>query len=70
MSRYVRGDQVQLSSGGEGREWERNSEITYVIQSGSWKNASIKWRNATVRSTFGNDIDENRLVISYPLSLF
>ncbi len=70
MSRYVRGDQVQLSSGGEGREWERNSELTYVIQGGSWKNASIKWRNATVRSTFGNDIDENRLVISYPLSLF
>lgn len=70
MSRYVRGDQVRLSGGGEGREWERNSELTYVIQGGPWKNASIKWRNATVRSTFGNDIDENRLVISYPLSLF
>ncbi|HYQ55177.1 MAG TPA: OprD family porin [Pseudomonas sp.] len=70
MSRYVRGDQVQLSSGGGGREWERNSELTYVIQGGPWKNASVKWRNATVRSTFGNDIDENRLVISYPLSLF
>ncbi|MFP3994687.1 OprD family porin [Pseudomonas capeferrum] len=70
MTRYVRGDQVQLSSGGDGREWERNSEFTYVIQGGSWKNASIKWRNATVRSSFGNDIDENRLIISYPLSLF
>nr|WP_314613896.1 OprD family porin [uncultured Pseudomonas sp.] len=70
MSRYVRGDQVQLASSGEGREWERNTEFTYVVQGGAWKNATIKWRNATVRSTFGNDIDENRLVISYPLGLF
>lgn len=70
MSRYVRGDQVRLASGGEGREWERNTELTYVIQGGAWKNAVLKWRNATVRSTFGNDIDENRLVISYPLGLF
>ncbi|WP_139134163.1 OprD family porin, partial [Pseudomonas sp. 1D4] len=30
----------------------------------------VKWRNATVRTThFGNDIDENRLIVSYTLPL-
>ncbi|WP_139134203.1 OprD family porin, partial [Pseudomonas sp. 1D4] len=31
----------------------------------------VKWRNATVRSTnFGNDIDENRLIVSYVIPLW
>ncbi|MNV98484.1 Porin-like protein NicP precursor [compost metagenome] len=70
MTRYVTGDQIKLAQSDEGREWERNSEITYVLQSGRLKNLSFKWRNATVRSTFGNDLDENRIIISYPLQIF
>lgn len=70
MTRYVTGDQIKLSQSAEGREWERNSEITYVLQRGNLKNLSFKWRNATVRSTFGNDLDENRIIVSYPLQIF
>jgi hypothetical protein len=70
MTRYVKGDQIKLAQQGEGREWERNSEITYVLQSGRLKDLSLKWRNATVRSTFGNDLDENRIIVSYPLQIF
>ncbi|VVO19429.1 OprD family porin [Pseudomonas fluorescens] len=70
MTRYVTGDHIQLSQGSEGREWERNTDISYVIQSGQFKNFSVRWRNATVRSSFGNDIDENRIIVAYPLTLF
>jgi len=41
-----------------------------VIQSGALKNLGVKWRNATVRSNFGNDLDENRLIVSYTLALW
>lgn len=70
MSRYVSGDNVERAAGGEGKEWERNTDIGYVIQSGTLKNLGVKWRNATVRSNFGNDLDENRLIVSYTLALW
>jgi len=70
MSRYVSGDNVQRASGGEGREWERNTDIGYVVQSGPLKNVGVKWRNSTVRSNFGNSLDENRLIVSYTVPLW
>ena len=54
----------------EGKEWERNTDIAYVIQDGPLKNVGFKWRNATVRSNFGNDLDENRFIVSYILPLW
>lgn len=71
MTRYVKGDQVDLgAASGTGKEWERNTDIGYVIQSGSLKNLGIKWRNATYRSSFASDIDENRLILSYSLPIW
>ncbi len=71
MTRYLRGDNITLASGNEGKEWERNTDIGYVVQDGPLKNLGVKWRNATVRSTnFGNDLDENRLILSYSLALW
>ncbi|MEN0107359.1 MAG: OprD family porin [Pseudomonas sp.] len=71
MTRYLTGDNITLASGAEGKEWERNTDIGYVFQDGPLKNLGVKWRNATVRSTnFGNDLDENRLIVSYSLALW
>ncbi|HLD68728.1 MAG TPA: OprD family porin [Pseudomonas sp.] len=71
MTRYISGDNVDLGAGkSEGKEWERDTDIAYVFQDGPLKNLGIKLRNATVRSTFGNDLDENRLIVSYTLPLF
>ncbi|MNZ65105.1 Porin-like protein NicP precursor [compost metagenome] len=73
MTRYVTGDNVdQLSTATseEGKEWERNMDIAYVFQEGPLKNLGIKWRNASVRSNFANDLDENRLIISYVMPLW
>lgn len=71
MTRYVSGDNVDLGAGqSEGKEWERNTDIAYVFQDGPLKNVGIKWRNATTRSNFGNDLDENRLILSYTMALW
>lgn len=71
MTRYLTGDNIDLGANRpEGKEWERDTDIAYVIQGGPLKNVGIKWRNATVRSTnFGSDIDENRLILSYSIPL-
>jgi hypothetical protein len=71
MTRYISGDNVEVAGrSSEGKEWERNMDITYVVQNGPLKNLGLKWRNATVRSNFGNDLDENRLILSYTLPLW
>ncbi|WP_445671861.1 OprD family porin [Pseudomonas inefficax] len=76
-ARYVRGDQVdpEKISGRkavnlrrlneDGTEWERSTDITYVVQSGPLKDFSIRWRNATYRSSYTDSADENRLILSY-----
>ena len=41
-----------------------------TVQSGALKNLNVKWRNATIRRSFStNEFDENRVFISYPISL-
>ena len=72
MTRYLRGDGIDLGAGKpRGSEWERDTDIAYVIQDGPLKNVGVKWRNATVRTShFGNDLDENRLIFSYSIALW
>ena len=72
MTRYVNGDNIDQGVAGasEGKEWERDTDIAYVIQDGPLKNVGFKLRNATVRSNFGNDLDENRFIVSYMLPLW
>lgn len=70
MTRYVSGDDFTRANGASGEEWERNTDIAYVVQQGPLKNLGLKWRNATFRSnSTGNDLDENRLIVSYTLPL-
>jgi hypothetical protein len=70
MTRYVNGDNAQVAGSNSGKEWERNTDVGYVVQSGSLKNLGVKVRNATVRSNFGNDLDETRLILSYTLAIW
>ena len=70
MNRYIRGDDVHTTSTTNGREWVRESELAYVIQAGTLKNLSLRLRNSNMRRDYStNEFDENRLIISYPLSL-
>lgn len=71
MTRYISGDNIDRgAAASEGKEWERNTDIAYVFQEGPLKNLGVKWRNATTRTNFTNDLDENRLIVSYTLSLW
>jgi len=70
MVRYVKGDNVTTVGGFEGQEWERDLDIGYVIQSGPLKNLGILVRNATARSNYRSDVNENRLILNYTLALF
>ncbi|MBY8944704.1 OprD family porin [Pseudomonas sp. SH10-3B] len=70
MNRYISGDNVHTGSITDGKEWGRESELAYVVQSGALKNLSVRWRNASVRRDFSsNEFDENRIFINYPISL-
>ncbi|MNZ58891.1 Porin-like protein NicP precursor [compost metagenome] len=70
MTRYIRGtDATVIGSTETGKEWERNSEMRYVFQSGALKNLSLRYRNASYRSSFSRDIDENRFIIGYTIPL-
>jgi len=76
-TRYMKGDDVdpdllksrQAASlrlnGEEGKEWERVTDISYVIQSGPAKGVSFQWRNSTNRSTYADSANENRLIMRY-----
>lgn len=70
MNRYISGDNVHTGAISNGQEWARETELAYVLQEGPFKNLSLKLRNSTMRRDFNtNEFDENRLIISYQLSL-
>ncbi|MCY1394519.1 Porin-like protein NicP [compost metagenome] len=64
MTRYMRGDDFKVA-GVDAKEWERNTDIGYVIQSGPLKNLSVRWRNVTYRGSDTTNVDENRVIIGY-----
>jgi hypothetical protein len=72
MTRYTDGQHVKAANVDNGSEWERDTDITYVIQSGAFKDVSIRWRNVTFRSGDGltTAVDENRLILGYTLALW
>jgi hypothetical protein len=73
--RYIRGDNVDAQAtnrGGaryEGKDWERDLDIGYVVQSGALKGLGVRVRNVTARSNYRSDIDENRLILNYTWNL-
>ncbi|MGY2680785.1 OprD family outer membrane porin [Pseudomonas tolaasii] len=67
---YVKGDEAQINGfNSEGREWERDTYVTYVVQDGPLKNVGVQWLNATQRSNYSRNTDENRFILSYTISL-
>ncbi|EWC40921.1 MULTISPECIES: OprD family porin [Stutzerimonas] len=68
FARYLRGDGYEIA-GESGKEWERDLDLSYVVQDGPLKNLGIRWRNAMVRSDSAGELDENRLILSYTIPL-
>ncbi|WP_172147478.1 MULTISPECIES: OprD family porin [Pseudomonas] len=68
--RYVTGEDFTGVGGRDGKEWERDLDISYTVQEGPLKNLGVRWRNAMVRSNASiGDLDENRLIVSYSIPL-
>ena len=74
MTRYVRGSNASTRTTDDGKEWERDIDVKYVLQQGPAKDLSFRVRQATYRSGDGvyygsPSIDELRLIVEYPLSI-
>ncbi|SDI33935.1 outer membrane porin, OprD family [Pseudomonas flavescens] len=72
MTRYVAGSDIHSGAVRDGREWERDTDIGYIVQSGPLKGVNLRWRNVTFRSGNGltQDLDENRLIVGYTRKLW
>ncbi len=71
LTRYVSGDDARIAGSSEtGGEWERNIELKYVVQTGPAKNLYVRLRNASFRSDFARDADENRVIVGYSLPIW
>ncbi|WP_421682755.1 OprD family porin [Stutzerimonas urumqiensis] len=70
MNRYISGDNIEVGAIDDGEEWGRETELAYTVQSGPAKNLNVKWRNSSFRSEVNSrDLDENRIIINYPISI-
>lgn len=74
MTRYARGTGATTRTTDNGKEWERDIDVKYVMQQGPAKDLSFRVRQATYRSSDGvyygsSSIDELRLIVEYPLSI-
>ncbi|NIF27059.1 OprD family porin [Pantoea sp. Tr-811] len=74
LTRYINGDHVKVpGSNAQGKEWERDTELKYQVQSGTFKDVSVRLRNSTFRSNYekwARDMDETRVIVSYNFSIF
>ncbi|MGQ7958474.1 OprD family porin [Pseudomonas sp. SP16.1] len=71
MTRYIRGDDARIAGSDErGGEWERDIELKYVVQTGPLKDLYVRLRNASFRSDFARDADENRIIVGYSLPIW
>lgn len=68
--RYVKSDDAQIRGFvGEGREHEFNTDLNYVVQSGSLKGLGLRWQHGVMRSNYQRDTDQDRVILDYSFKL-
>ena len=67
-TRYLSGNDGKSNS--SVKEWERDAEIAYVVQQGTFKGLGVKLRNYVYRSDFSRGRDSNRLYLTYDIVLW
>ena len=67
-SRYLSGNDGKSNS--SVKEWERDAEVAYVVQQGTFKGLGVKLRNYVYRSDFSRGRDSNRLYLTYDIALW
>jgi len=66
---YLKGTDIKAWNADDQSEWERDMTLDYVIQSGMLKGLGFTVRNATTNTDAGRNVDQNRFIINYTLSL-
>ena len=85
MTRYLRGSNIDNSKvdlngayayyaplGDDGKHWERDIQIKYVVQSGPAKNLSFTFQQTNHRANSAQadgDVDQVRIITQYPLEI-
>jgi len=66
MTRYLRGTDIDRGAGQQNNiESERNIYLNYVVQSGPLQGLGFDARNIQVKTRYGADFTENRLITTY-----
>lgn len=52
------------------KEWERDAELAYVVQQGTFKGLGVRLRNYVYRSDFSRGRDSNRIYFTYDIALW
>ncbi|WP_054911568.1 MULTISPECIES: OprD family outer membrane porin [Pseudomonas] len=64
--RYVKSDNAQVVGvQQDGRERELDTDIGYVVQSGTFKDLAVRWRHGVLRSNYQRNSDQDRLIVDY-----
>jgi hypothetical protein len=64
--RYAKSDQAQVVGlAYEGKERELDTDLGYVVQSGTLKDVGLRWRHGVMRNNYTRDSDQDRLIVDY-----
>ncbi len=71
MTRYIKGSDAKRAGNLDDiSELERNFLVSYVVQSGPLKDVGLTWFNIMAKTQSGNQFDENRLILTYTVSIW
>ncbi|MNP57717.1 Porin-like protein NicP precursor [compost metagenome] len=66
---YLKGTDIKAQNAADQSEWERDMTLDYVIQSGSLRGLAFSVRNGKSNTDAGRNVEQNRFIINYTLSL-
>ena len=52
------------------KEWERDAELAYIVQQGTFKGLGVRLRNYVYRSDYSRGRDSNRIYFTYDIALW
>ena len=69
MVRYGHGYGIETDKIHNGREWERDEELSYKVQGGQFKDLHIRLNHSSNRKNFATGFDQTRLIVAFPIDL-
>ena len=66
---YLKGTDIKARNASDQSEWERDMTLDYVLQSGTLKGLGFTVRNAKSNTDAGRNVDQNRFIVNYTISL-